>query len=216
MLLLSSTQAQAVIVGREGVTYAIKERDMLEVLRQRLSEIDLQKLQEDIQSSLKEQVKTFRIRDAVSGLPPANRGRQYRVDLTYTVPQDIKDLHGNIIYPKGHKLNPLKVLAEQGISYPLMLLVLNGEREAELEWFTGSQFDNPRVKVLITDGYPYQLAEQLKRPVYHLTAMVKERFRIEGTPTLVYWPLKSEYLAVRTIHVPEPEPEAKEDAEKVQ
>jgi conjugal transfer pilus assembly protein TraW len=199
-------QAQALVAGREGVTYPIREKDMLDVIRQRLSEVDLQKLQEDIQSSLKEEVKTFRLRDAVNGLPPAAEERQYRVDLTYTVPQDIQDAYGNIIYPKGHKLNPLTVLAGQGISYPLMLLVLNGEREAELEWFSRSSFNNHRVKVLITDGYPYQLAERLKRPVYHLTAAIRERFRIEETPSLVYWPLQSEYLAVRTIPVAEPEP----------
>lgn len=198
-------QAHALVAGREGVTYPIREKDMLDVIRHRLSEMDLQKLQDDLQAAMKEEVKTYRLRDAVSGLPPAVSNRQYRVDLTYTVPQDIQDLHGNIIYPKGHRLNPLKVLSGQGVSYPLMLLVLNGEREAELEWFTQSGFDNPRVKVLITDGYPYRLAERLKRPVYHLTAAIQERFRIEETPSLVYWPLQSEYLAVRTIPVAEPE-----------
>lgn len=216
MVLVFSTQAHALVVGREGVTYAIKEKDMLDVIRNRLSEVDLQKLQDDLQAALKEEVKTFRLRDSVSGLPPATKGRQYRVDLTYTVPQDIQDLHGNVIYPKGHRLNPLKVLADQGISYPLMLLVINGEREAELEWFAQSKFDNPRVKVLITDGYPYQLAERLKRPVYHLTASIKERFKVEETPSLVYWPLKSEFLAVRTIPVAEPEAKAVEHVERTE
>lgn len=213
LLLFCCARAQAVVVGREGVTYPIREKDMLDVIQRRLSELDLQKLQDDIQASLKEQAKSFRARDAVNGLPAAIRARQYRVDLTYIVPQDIKDLHNNIIYPKGYKLNPLKVMADQGISYPLMLLVINGEREAELEWFIGSQFDNPRVKLLVTDGYPYQLAERLKRPVYNLTFTIKDRFRIEETPTLVYWPLKSEYLAVRTIHVADPEPEGVDEAQ---
>lgn len=216
MLLIHCPQAHALVVGREGVTYAIKERDMLEVIRHRLSEVDLLKLQEDIQTALKEEVKTFRLRDAVSGLPPATEARQYRVDLTYTVPQDIKDLHGNVIYPKGHKLNPLQVLAGQGISYPLMLLVINGEREAELEWFAQSRFNNPRVKLLISEGYPYQLGERLKRPVYHLTAAIRERFKVMETPSLIYWPLKSEYLAVMTLPVAEPEPGAEENADQTE
>lgn len=205
LVIICSTQTHALVVGREGVTYPIREKDMLDVIHNRLSEVDLRKLQDDLRAALREEVETFRLRDAVSGLPAAAKGRQYRVDLTYTVPHDIQDLHGNIIYPKGHKLNPLKVLADQGISYPFMLLVINGEREAELEWFSQSRFDNERVKVLITNGYPYQLAERLKRPVYHLTYTIKERFSIEETPSLVYWPLKSDYLAVRTIPVAEPE-----------
>jgi conjugal transfer pilus assembly protein TraW len=214
MGIIMCSPAYARVVGREGVTYPIREKDMLEVIHNRLSEVDLQKLQKDIQTALREDVKTFRLRDAVSGLPPATKGRQYRVDLSYTVPLDIKDLHGNIIYPKGHKLNPLKVLSDQGISYPFMLLVINGEREAELDWFTRSRFDNERVKILITDGYPYQLGERLKRPVYHLTAAIKERFQIMETPSLVYWPMKSDYLAVRTIPVAEPEPKAEGNAER--
>lgn len=214
MMFAFCAQAHALVAGREGVTYPIREKDMLDVIRQRLSEVDLQKLEENLQSALKEEVKTFRLRDAVGGLPAAATERQYRVDLSYTVPQDIQDAYGNIIYPKGHKLNPLTVLAEQGISYPLMLLILNGEREAELEWFTQSRFNNHRVKVLITDGYPYQLAERLQRPVYHLTAAIQERFRIEETPSMVYWPLQSEYLAVRTIPVADPDSKPEPKAEK--
>ncbi len=214
LLVMSCVPAAALVVGREGVTYPIRERDMLQVIQERLSAMDLEKLERDTQAALKEQIKTFRLRDAVSGLPPAVDDKQYCVDLSFTVPQNIKDLHGNIIYPEGLRINPLKVLADQGITYPIMLMVLNGEREAELEWFAQSQFNNHRVKLLITDGYPYQLAERLKRPVYHLTETIRERFRIEATPSLVYWPLKSEYLAVRTIPVAEPEQspeEAKSD-----
>ena len=214
MVFALCAQAQALVAGREGVTYPIREKDMLDVIHQRLSELDLRKLEEKLQTALREEVRTFRLRDAVSGLAPAVTERQYRVDLSYTVPQDIQDVHGNIIYPKGHKLNPLTVLAGQGVRYPLMLLILNGEREAELEWFSRSRFNNHRVKVLITDGYPYQLAERLKRPVYHLTAAIRERFRIEETPSLVYWPLQSEYLAVRTIPVAEPDPNPEAKAEE--
>jgi hypothetical protein len=72
------------------------------------------------------------------------------------------------------------------------------------------------VKLLISEGYPYQLGERLKRPVYHLTATIQERFKIMETPSLVYWPLKSEYLAVRTIPVAEPEPKAEENAERTE
>jgi hypothetical protein len=97
-----------------------------------------------------------------------------------------------------------------------LILVINGEREAELEWFAQSQFNNPRVKVLITGGYPYQLGERLKRPIYHLTVAIKERFKIMETPSLVYWPLKAEYLAVRTMPVAEPEPRAEEHAEQTE
>jgi hypothetical protein len=56
----------------------------------------------------------------------------------------------------------------------------------------------------------------LKRPVYHLTAAIRERFKIMETPSLVYWPLKSEYLAVRTIPVADPETKADDNAERTE
>lgn len=199
--------ASALVVGREGVTYSIKEKDFLEVIEERAANIDLAELEKTIQDSLREQVGTFRLKDGVQDIPPATSGGQYRVDLTYDVPYDIKDLHGNVIYPQGYKVNPLKVMADRGMNYPFMLLVLNGEREAEIEWFLQSRFNTPRVKVLITNGYPYKLAERLKRPVYQLTELIMTRFRIQATPSLVFWPQKSDYLAVRTIVVRDPQPE---------
>jgi len=206
-VLFGSTTAQALVVGREGVTYSIKEQDFLNVIEARAANINMAELEKTIQESLKEQTYSFRLQDGVQNIPPATSGSQYRVDLTYTVPQDIKDLHGNIIYPEGHKVNPLKVMADRGMNYPFMLLILNGDREAEIEWFLQSQFNNPRVKVLITNGYPYKLAEQLKRPVYQLTKLIMTRFRIQATPSLVFWPQKTDYLAVRTIAVHETKPE---------
>ena len=207
MTLIAASAAYAQVVGRQGVTYPIKERDLLEIIQERATKVDTQALETRLQNEIREQTETFKAMDAVSGLPPAREAQQYRVDLTYTVPQDITDLKGNVVYPAGHKVNPLQIMAAQGLHYPFMLLVINAERQEELEWFVGSEFNNPRVKLLITDGYPYKLAQSLKRPVFQLSSLIKDRFAIRETPSLVLWPLESEHLAVRTIVVPDAEEE---------
>ena len=204
--------AHALVFRREGQTYPIKERYMLDVIQEKIAAIDMDAFQEKVQSAIKNQAENFRAHDAVSGLPAALESRQYRVDLSYTVPQDVVDLHGNVIYPSGYRLNPLQVMAEQGMTYPFMLMVINGERKVERDWFVASQFNNPRVKLLVTDGYPYKLATELHRPVYQLSEIVKERFQLQETPSLVFWPLKSDFLAVRTIPIPEPEEETPSDS----
>ena len=203
ILILYAPGAHSRVVGWQGVTYPIKERDMLEIIQERAAKVDMQALEARLQEEIRKQAENFRPKDAVSGLPPARESRQYRVDLTYTVPQDITDVKGNIVYPVGHKVNPLKVMADQGLHYPFLLLVINGERREEVEWFIDSEFNNPRVKLLITDGYPYKLAETVQRPVFQLSKLIKDRFVIRETPSLVLWPLESDYLAVRTIVVPD-------------
>lgn len=205
ILMLCAPAAHARVVGWQGVTYPIKERDMLEVIQERAAKVDVLALEKRLQDDIREQAETFRPADAVSGLPAAREQRQYRVDLTYTVPRDVTDLKGNVLYPAGHRVNPLKIMADQGVHYPFLLMVINAEREEEIEWFIDSEFNSPRVKLLITDGYPYRLAESLKRPVFQLSRLIKERFAIQETPSLVLWPLESEYLAVRTIVVPDAE-----------
>lgn len=215
VLMLSAPWAQARVVGWQGVTYPIKERDMLELIQERAAKVDMQALETRLQNEIREHAENFKSVDAVSGLPPAREPRHYRVDLTYTVPQDITDIKGNIVYPAGHKLNPLRVMAGQGLHYPFLLLAINGERREEIEWFINSEFNNPRVKLLITDGYPYKLAESVQRPVFQLSKLIKDRFVIQETPTLVLWPLESDYLAVRTIVVPDNEEPAPQAAQAV-
>lgn len=208
VLMLSAPWAQARVVGWQGVTYPIKERDMLELIQERAAKVDMRALETRVQNEIREQAENFRAADAVSGLPPAREARQYRVDLTYTAPQDITDMKGNVVYPAGYKLNPLKVMADHGLHYPFLLLVINGERREEIEWFSNSEFNNPRVKLLTTDGYPYKLAESVQRPVFQLSHLIKDRFVIQETPTLVLWPLESDYLAVRVPDDEEPAPQA--------
>lgn len=214
LLLLFVTPAAAKVVGVEGMTYPIKERDLLEVIEEKARLMDMDALEKKLQSEIQSQAETFKGRDAVTQLPKASTAKTYRVDLSYTVPQDITDAEGNIIYPAGHRINPLKIMGDHGINYPFLLLVLNGEREAELAWFEQSGFDTPNVKLLVTDGYPFQLAERLQRPVFQFTEVMRRRFAISETPSLVLWPKGAEYLTVRTIALTEPDPQEVKHDEK--
>ncbi len=204
-LILFATPAAAKVVGVEGMTYPIKERDLLEIIEEKARSLDREALEKKLQSEIRSQAETFKGKDAVTQLPGATSEKTYRVDLSYTVPQDITDAAGNILYPAGYRINPLKIMGDGGVNYPFLLLVLNGKRETELSWFEQSGFDTPYVKVLITDGYPFQLAERLKRPVFQFTEIMRRRFAITETPSLIVWPKGEEYLTVRTIALNEPE-----------
>lgn len=217
-IFVTASSSHALVVGTGGKTYPIAEKDMLHVIEKAVAKIDHEKLREDMQTKFKEQVKVFRLKDGVSALPQAERDMTYRVDLSFTVTpelaQGLVDVYGRSIYPAGTKVNPLALMRKQGITYPFKLIIINGDRPAELAWFTKQKLnDNPMVKVLITDGKPLELASQFKRPVYQLTHKIRERFQIKKTPSIVWWPEKSQYLAVKMFKVSEYTEDTKEGKE---
>ena len=77
---LAASPAHALVVGRDGVTYPIKERDMLELLQERAAAMDTEEFREKLQADLKEQIETFRPHNAAAGLPIALSPSLHRVD----------------------------------------------------------------------------------------------------------------------------------------
>jgi len=167
-----------VVIGKAGITYPISEPDALEEILERARQVDWSKYFN--RENLVKMVERFRP-EGMRILPPAEKDRMFTVDMTYTLEFDITDEKGNVIYPKGYTFNPLDY-----VSYPGLLVVINPERKAELEWFKKSQLYNDyRVRLLITDGVPYRLMEKLKRPVYYATAQIIEKLHLSRTPSVI-------------------------------
>ena len=89
LCLLLASPAHALVVGRGGAVYPIKEKDFLEVIAERIARIDPQALQEKLQNLIQDEARTFRPHDAVGGLPPAGKDELYRVDLSFTVTPEL-------------------------------------------------------------------------------------------------------------------------------
>jgi len=199
--LLNLPLAQAYVVGEAGQTYEIKERDFTEFIRAKAAAIDPNKLRQEFQEQIKKKLPEFRLPNAVAGLPPATEEKLYKVDMTYTLPYNIKDFEGNVIYPKGYTFNPLKVMADKGIFYTNILVIINGEREEEVKWFIKNFQNSLNVKLLITDGHAVELAKKIKKPVYYLTRILRDKFLIEATPSVVFQPKGDVYMVVKTFVV---------------
>lgn len=187
------------VVGQDGQVYDIAEQDFREVISAKASAFDYEGWSQQEGAKIRERVKNFRLPDSVSGLPPAVVSEVYRVDMSYRVPQDIKDIQGNVVYPAGYVFNVLELMEKRKLHYTGVLVVINAERKVELEWFKVHFNKSPNVKLLITDGKAYVLGEELKRPVYYLTDLIKSRFAIKATPSVVLQPAKSKYMAVKTF-----------------
>lgn len=199
-VMLLPSPAGAIVVGKEGTTYPIKERSFQDVINERVEKFDFEAWKLDQQLRVSDTANKFRPADAVADLPVATSSSAYRVDLTYTLPYDIKDIQGNVIYPAGFTFNPLEQMAKQGLGLSRVIVVLNGENENELAWFQNkfSDLAPEEVVLLVTNGHAIEIAGKLRRQVQYLPQILKERFVIKATPSVVVQRPREKYLMVRT------------------
>ncbi|MFW5758702.1 MAG: hypothetical protein ACOCYO_08480 [Bacteroidota bacterium] len=214
-----SKHALAFNVGKFGETYDIVEPDLEEIIKDRAQHIDMDKIKAEWQEQAKEKIKTYRLPTAVSDLAVTEQNKLYKVNLTYTLPRDIKNLDGSTIYPKGFTFNPVERFVKAGINYPFKLVILNPKREVEMDWFERNFADDLNSRLLITDGYVWDLIEDMNRPVFYLTEIIKKKFNITSTPSVIFHPPGSMHffvLEVALVEEAEDPEKATEDVEPIE
>lgn len=199
--------ATASLIGKGGNLYSIEEKDFLSVIEDKVSNIDEERLKDKIQEDFKKEIKTFKLKDSAVGIPKAINNDVYMVDISFQINSEmaslITDPNGNPLYKEGTRINPLTMMREKGMSYPFILVIINANRKEEIDWFIENMNSDLNVKLLITDGYPLDLAEKLGRPVYQLTQLIKQRFQIKATPSYIWWPKNSDTLSVVVRAIPD-------------
>ncbi len=180
-------------LGVSGRVYPLAENDALEEIEKRAATVDWGKYADGIK--WQERLKRYTPSNAVK-LPPAAKDRVFLVDMTYSLPFDIPDGKGGILYPRGFTFNPLEyTLALPGI------VVINGASKNEVQWLVSTGYLNKaNIMLLISGGSWYDLSAKLKRNVFYLTAPVAERFRLEHTPSVVT-KKNNKHMEVREFHV---------------
>ena len=127
-------------------------------------------------------------------LPTALTETEQHLDLSYTVPWDITDAEGNIIYPEGYRFNPLEHRRFR------TMIVIDGSDENQVDWADKLEdVADPMTRIVITKGEIAAVSQRFKRRVYRLHRQVAQRFRIENVPTIVQQ--KGAVLAVKAIPV---------------
>ena len=127
-------------------------------------------------------------------LPTALTETEQYLDLSYTVPRDITDAEGNIIYPEGYRFNPLEHRRFR------TMIVIDGSDESQVDWADNLEdAADPMTRIVITQGDIAAVSQRFKRRVYRLHPQVAQRFRIENVPTIVQQ--KGAVLAVKAIPV---------------
>ncbi len=160
----------------EGELYEIKEKDGLEEIYERVRSVDMIKLRERVIASAE------KLLVLKSELNKACENRTFSFYPYYVLPFDIKDEKGRIIYPKGFMFNPLDSL--QGLISHYIFVFFDGNSEREVKWLLSNRFYVEKAILIATGGDIRELVKIFKRPVYVFNKEMKERFRVERTPSI--------------------------------
>ena len=178
-------------LGTFGHTYPVAERDALKELKEHVSRVDWQKVfnREKFEKAIRD------YRPDTEFLPAAGKERTRLVDMTYTLPFDIPDGSGGILYPKGYSFNPLDY-----IHYDKTIIVINGDDPKQVTWFSHSDYA-PKIKtmLLLTGGSYFDLGRKLKRPVFYATTDIIRRFQLEAVPSVIHQ--EGSYMEVEEIDI---------------
>ena len=170
--------ADAKHLGTIGRVYPVAERDALSEIREAASRVDSSKSMS--QEMIRTKVHDFRP-NTLHPLPSAKADKVLQVDMTYTLASDIPDGNGGVLYPKGFAFNPLDY-----VGLTSTLVVIDAEDKRQVEWFKASPYGSDyHTRLLLSGGDYYDLAEQLKRPVFYLMDDVAERLHLAAVPSVV-------------------------------
>lgn len=179
-------------LGTYSAVWKIKEKSAVDEIKEHISHYGWRKL-----LNRKVFLKAFREyenRLAVD-LPTASKHMVYKVNMEYTLPFDIKDSKGNVIYPKGYTFNPLDF-----ISIPFVYVIINGSSSKQIEWFKrSSYYAKIKSMLLICRGDVLSLEKELKIPVFYANRTIIKRFNIRAVPSVAFQ--KGSEFYVETIPI---------------
>lgn len=184
--LLMPINSYAVNCGTQGSLYPIKEQSALEMIQQRLAQLEASGEIAKHQQQLKEQaIATIEKPKPITGLTITQHPRVFEKDLTLTVPEDIKGANGEIIHKAGTRINPL---ANRLIHTKKVLIFLDGDDKKQVQWALNEhQKRKGLAKLVLIKGQPLELMRTFEVPFYFdQSGRLVRYFGFEHVPAMVY------------------------------
>ena len=186
--LILCSNAKALDLGIVGPTYAIAETNLLEVIEQRVNQ-----LEPSLVDRWKARAQMAVDRPKGRVLPRATTNQLRRFDPSIQVQESIRDEHGKVIIAKGTWVNPLRVNP-----LPNALCFIDADDQAQVGWAQKRCVDD---QVVLVNGSPTQTAKALKRRIYFdQHSKLVDVFQIEALPVVLS--SDREVVYVRTVALP--------------
>ena len=172
--------------GTQGAVYPVKEKSALELIQQRLANMQASGEIDMRQQQLKSQaLNTIEKPKPVSGLIKTKQARTFEKDISVSMPEDIRDHNGKIIHKSGTLVNPLsnKLLATKKV-----LIFLDGDDNEQVEWaLKEHQKRRGLAKLVLVNGKPLELMRAFDTPFYFdQTGRLARYFGFQQIPAMVY------------------------------
>ncbi|KNH45258.1 pilus assembly protein [Pseudomonas lini] len=170
-------------LGSVGPTLDIDERDLIEVLKERLAKVDFAELKEKA-------TKRFWDKQTFVDVPTATTHRVRKLDPTVTVPEDMTAADGSLIHKAGDRINPLSI---RPFTQRLVIIDPVDPKQIDLAKAEIAKHGNDQNVVVIlsrvdrTSGWEgfTNVQDQVGRAVYLLKDDVRTRFSIDVVPSVV-------------------------------
>ncbi len=183
LLIMQTGFACAEDLGVIGKTYDIEERDLIEVIQNKLRRMEktgeLAKFQNDYKNRVIDGIERPK---PIPGIKATNIADTHYYDPSMVTDKDIADATGRILYPRGTRVNALDY-----IGWNKYLLFIDGRDERQLAFSkqVTAASDKP-VKLVLVAGEPLALMRKLKIQIfYDQGGKLTRRFNITQVPAIV-------------------------------
>ncbi|MBX7487693.1 type-F conjugative transfer system protein TraW [Qipengyuania sp. GH25] len=178
-VLLCPSHALARDFGQRGTVFPVIERDLLEQIHSRLTQMERSgetaRLNEDLK---RRTIARVNRPDPVAGIVRASEARRWHFDPTITLAADIRGANGELIHAAGTRVNPL-----DSVGLRAELLFLDGDDPDQLAW---ALKQNANAKLILVKGAPLELMKAGQRRFYFdQGGKLTERFGIRSVPARV-------------------------------
>ena len=178
-VLLCPAEVLARDYGQRGTVFPVIERDLLEQIHSRLTQMESSgetaRLNEDLK---RRTIARVGRPDPVAGIVRASEARRWHFDPTITLAADIRGAKGELIHAAGTRVNPL-----DSVGLRADLLFLDGDDPDQLTWAL-KQAAN--AKLILVKGAPLELMKAGQRRFYFdQGGKLTERFGIRSVPARV-------------------------------
>lgn len=176
--------AQARDLGIFGPTYLIVEVDAYEwIVNQRLPELERAGEIDKMNTKLAQKSRNKIESPKGAHLPQVKIGRKRLQSLIYTLPGDIKDAKGRVLFKKGKTVNPADVLPESNKT----LLFIDGNSKPQVDYALNLVASNKFIKIVMVAGRPLELMRNTNIAIYFdQEQRLIQRFQVQALPTKVY------------------------------
>lgn len=182
VFLLLSHQSFAKDFGVQGIVYPIKETDLANDIKNKLSGLEksgkLTKIQKQWQDKTFAGIKRPR---PVEGLHKTTEIREFIYDPSVSVKQDIRDHQGNLIAAKGKRINPFDYH-----NLPQHLLFIDGDDKSQLAWAKKKAKAHSSMIILTKGGVIDLMKSEKIRLYFDQGGFLVKTFGIKAVPAIIY------------------------------